>query len=197
MAEIRSTLEMVLERAARLEAEASSAKFSGEEKEKEGMRLAASYMRGEEVDLVAALADAENEALTHIRKGMVAALLRNIFLPRDAAEQANANKAMQGLMALASGVAELAPVFPEMKSILDRYQSHKDQLKAQLEEQFAQQMAMMEKTLAQQTGMKMKLQPSQHPKFAEEWQRIKVELNEQYGRAVSQYKEYIGKLLSA
>ena len=197
MAEIRSTLEMVLERAARMEAEAASGKFSGEEKEKEGMRLAASYMRGDQVDLVAALADAEHEALTHIKKGMVAALLRNIFLPRDAAEQSNADKAMRGLMALASGVAELAPVFPEMKSILDRYQSHKEQLKAQLEEQFAQQMAMMEKTLAQQTGMKMKLQPSQHPKFAEEWQRIKVELNEQYGRAVGQYKEYIGKLLSA
>ncbi|MFH1217644.1 MAG: DUF6657 family protein [Pseudomonadota bacterium] len=197
MAEIRSTLEMVLERAARMEAEASSGKFSGEEKEKEGMRLAAGFMRGEQVDLAAALAAADKEALIYIKKGMVVALLRNIVLPRDAEEQSNAEKAMQGLMAIAKGVAELEPVFPEIKSILERYQSHKEQLKEQLEEQFSHQMAMMEKTLAQQTGMKMKLQPSQHPKFAEEWQRVKVELNDQYGRAISQYKEYISKFLSA
>jgi hypothetical protein len=44
--------------------------------------------------------------------------------------------------------------------------------------------------------MKMKLQPSQHPKFAEEWQRIQVELNDQYGRAVEQYKEFIAKQLT-
>ncbi len=192
MAEIRSTLEMVLERAARMEAEASSGRVSGEEKEKEGMRLAAAFMRGESVDLLAPTGGPE---ALHCKRGMVAALLRNILLPRHGEELAQAEKAMEGLMALARGVAELAPVFPEMKSILERYQSHQEQLKKQLEDQFAQQMAMMEKTLAQQTGMKMKLQPAQHPKFAEEWQRIRVELQDQYGRALNQYKEYINKLL--
>ncbi|MFZ5761171.1 MAG: DUF6657 family protein [Thermodesulfobacteriota bacterium] len=194
MAEIRSTLEMVLERAARMEAEASSGRVSGEEKEKEGMRLAAAFMRGESVDLLASLAPTGPESL-HCKRGMVVALLRNILLPRHGEELAQAAKAMEGLMELARGVAELAPVFPEMKSILERYQSHQEQLKKQLEDQFAQQMAMMEKTLAQQTGMKMKLQPAQHPKFAEEWQRIRLELQDQYGRALNQYKEYINKLL--
>ncbi|NOR10372.1 MAG: hypothetical protein GQ541_02645, partial [Desulfovibrionaceae bacterium] len=51
MAEIRSTLDMVLERAARIAAEAGDTR-NNEEKIQEGMKTAALYMRGEEVDLV-------------------------------------------------------------------------------------------------------------------------------------------------
>ena len=58
MAEIRSTMEMVLERAARLEAEAGNS-LSTEEKSQEGMRLAAQYMRGEELDFTHLLAKPE------------------------------------------------------------------------------------------------------------------------------------------
>ncbi|MBI5559620.1 MAG: hypothetical protein HY885_18510 [Deltaproteobacteria bacterium] len=195
MAEIRSTLEMVLERAARMEAQATGG-FSGQEKEKEGMRLAAGFLRGEQVDLLAALQKCLPEARGDVKKGMVAALLRNIVLPRKVDEAPNAEKAMQALREIGRDSGDLAQVFTEMKSILDRYLSHRDQLKKQLEEQFAQQMMLMEKSLAQQTGMKMKLQPSQHPKFAEEWQRIQLELNDQYGRAVEQYKEFIAKHLA-
>lgn len=196
MAEIRSTLEMVLERAARMEARASNDVMQ-QEKEKEGMRLAAGFLRGEQVELAAALVKCPAEAQPHVKKGMVTALLRNIVLPRKADEAPAAAKAMQALMEIGRDKGDLAQVFTEMKSILDRYLSHKEQLKKQLEEQFAQQMMLMEKNLAQQTGMKMKLQPSQHPKFAEEWQRIQVELNDQYGRAVEQYKEFIAKHLTA
>lgn len=196
MAEIRSTLEMVLERAARMEARASDDLIL-QEKEKEGMRLAAGYLRGEQVELSAALVKCSAAERPHVKKGMVTALLRNIVLPRKTDEAPAAKKAMQALMEIGRDKGDLVPVFTEMKSILDRYLSHKEQLKKQLEEQFAQQMMMMEKNLAQQTGMKMKLQPSQHPKFAEEWQRIMVELNDQYGRAVEQYKEFIATHLNA
>ena len=196
MAEIRSTLEMVLERAARMEAQASGDMLP-QEKEKDGMRLAAGFLRGEKIDLPASLAKCGKEELAPVKKGMVAVLLRNIVLPRKTDESDNAEKAMQALREISRDKKELAQVFTEMKSILDRYLSHRDQLKKQLEEQFAQQMMLMEKSLAQQTGMKMKLQPSQHPKFAEEWQRIQVELNDQYGRAIEQYKEFIAKHLAA
>ena len=47
---------------------------------------------------------------------------------------------MQALMEIGSENSEFAQVFSEMKSILDRFLSHKDQLKKQLEEQFSQQM---------------------------------------------------------
>ena len=71
------------------------------------------------------------------------------------------------------------------------YLQHKEQLRGQIEEQFAQQMGMME----QQAGSQVKLEPDQHPKFAEEWQKVMVQLNEKYGNALDQHKAYIQQLL--
>lgn len=196
MAEIRSTLEMVLERAARMEAETSDI-FQNEDKEKKGMRLAAAFLRGEESELMATLSSSPAEEQAYIKKGVVLSLLRNITLPRETAEQTAPEKAMQGLMQLCQNNHELPPVFPEMKSILDRYLAHKEELRGQLEEQFAQQLTMMEQNLAQQTGVQTKLHPSQHPQFAEQWQKIQNDLTEQYGRAIDQYKEHLEKHLIA
>ena len=44
MAEIKSTMDMVMERAARMAAEAGETDYLGEERLKEGMRLGAAFM---------------------------------------------------------------------------------------------------------------------------------------------------------
>jgi hypothetical protein len=196
MAEIRSTLEMVMERAARMESDATDI-FKNEDIEKQGMRLAAAYLRGEENGLQEVLTSTPVDNQVHIKKGIIVSLLRNITLPREENEQTIAEKAIQGLLGLCQNNEELTPVFPEMQSIIDRYLGHKKELKGQLEEQFAQQIAMMEQNLAQQTGAQTQLHPSQHPKFAEEWQRVQSDLTEQYGRAIDQYKDHIKKQLLA
>ena len=163
---------------------------------KEGMKLAARYLGNEDIDFPAELA-AAGAGRKEMLKGMVNALLRNIVLPREKESQAVAEKAMQGLITLGGSSPDLINIFSEMKSILDRYSGHKEQLRRQLEDNFRQQMGMMEDNLAQQTGMDIKLEPSQHPKFAEEWQRLKTELNNQYGQAIDQHKNYLKQILTA
>lgn len=195
MAEIKSTMEMVMERAAKMGA-AASADLSSEEKVKDGMRLAAAYLRDEITDLAGKLAEYPEQDRKQVQKGAVQTFLRNIVLPRDEDQQKPAEKAMQGLLEIGQAAGELLGVFGGMKKILDQYLQHKEQLKQQLEGQFAQQMEMMEQNLARQTGMAMKLEPSQHPKFQEEWQRIKTELNDQYGRALDQHKEMAEQYLT-
>lgn len=191
MAEIKSTMDMVLERAARMAAGALEGDYLAEERIKEGMRLSAAYMRGEGGSLAEKLAVLPPAEKVPVRKGAVQAMLRNIFLAREAEKQAVAEKAMNGLVEIGQGDGELLKILGEMKKILDGYRQHGEQLKEQLEAQFSQQMAMMEQNLAKQTGMAMKLQPSQHPKFQEEWARIQNQLNEQYGQALQQLKDLV------
>jgi hypothetical protein len=194
MAEIRSTLDMVLERAARMAAEAGDTQ-NNDEKIQEGMKTAALYMRGEDVDLVNTLNNCLEEDKSHFQKGIVRAFLRNIILPREEDDQAGSNRAMQGLLEVGQGEGDLLSLFSDMKNILDRYIEHKKQIKQQLEEQFAQQIEMMEQNMAQQTGVSMKPEPAQHPKFAEEWLKLQGQLNEQYGQALTQFKEQIEQRL--
>ena len=196
MAEIRSTFDLVMERAARMEAEAGN-QASNEEIMQKGMKKAAAYMRGEDIDLITTLKNSSKQEKTFILKGIVQAFLRNVTLPRHESDLDNSNRAMQGLVELGQGGGDLLSMFSDIKSILDRYIEHKKQLKKQLEEQFSQQMALMEQNLAQQTGVSMKLEPSQHPKFAEEWLKLQTQLNEQYGEALKQYKNQVSQRLAS
>lgn len=189
MAEIKSTMELVLERAARLEAQAGNS-LDHEEINRQGMRLAAQYLAGEEVDFQGPLAGRGQDELRLLLEGVVQAFMRNITLPRLDDDNPGADKAMAGLLQLGQS-DQIIAALAEVKKILEQYSQHKEQLKEQLEVQFAQQMSMLEDNLAQQTGMKMDLKPSQHPKFAEEWQKVTTQLDEQYGQALEQHKQFI------
>lgn len=194
MAEIKSTMEMVMERAAKMGA-ASTDELNSDEIVREGMKLAACFLRDEDDGLDKKLLDHPAEEQPALRNGMVKTLLRNIVLPREAEQLEGSRKAMQGLVQVSMGDKELNAAFGDMQSILEKYSEHLDQLRQQLEAQFAQQMEMMEQNMAQQTGMAMKLEPSQHPKFQEEWQKLLTELNSQYGKAIDQYKAMIEQRL--
>ena len=82
MAEIKSTMEMVLERAARM-AEAAPEVSDNEDLVKSGMKLAADYINSGNADFATPLDSHSPEDQVSIKKGMAQTLLRNIVLPRD------------------------------------------------------------------------------------------------------------------
>ena len=189
MAEIKSTLEKVLERAASM-GSASREEIQAEEKVREGMRMAAEYLQENEVDFSSAQATGGDSGL--IRKGIVQVFLRNIALPRDD-DQLRAERAMQGLLDLNRGSGDLMTICKEMKSILNHYQQHIKEVRRQVEDAFRQQ---MEHALAKQTGQKglgMKVDPMLHPKFQEEWSRIRTDMNTQYNDALDQHKKLVAQ----
>ena len=189
MAEIKSTLEKVLERAAAM-GQASKEELASEEKQKQGMRLAADYLQGKAADLSGSQELIEKEVL--FRKGLVEVFLRNIILPREE-DQLRTEKAIQGLLELGQNSGELTTIFSEIKQVLDHYLQQKKEIRNQVEEAFRQQ---MEQAMAQQTGqagLGMKVDPSLHPKFQEEWTRIMGELDEQYSKALNQHKNLVAQ----
>ena len=192
MTEIKSTLEKVMERAAAM-GRASQDEIQTEERVKDGMRMAADYLQDKEVDF-SGIMEATG-ASVYIRKGVVQVFLRNITLPRND-EKLRAEKAMQGLLELAKGSGDLASVFRDMQGIMDHYQQHKKEIYKQVEEAFRQQ---MEQALHQQTGKKglgMKVDPRMHPKFQEEWSRVKSDLDDQYQQVLQQHKELVAQRFS-
>lgn len=191
MAQIKSTLEMVLARADRLCAEANDS--GNEDMLQRGMKLGASLLNGETVDLAAALHPLSPPEQAQVSQGLLRTFFRHVALPRQEGQPWEG--ALHGMLEMAkalpspaAGLEELTGLLAEIRSILSRYLQHRQQLEKQLEENFALQMAQLQQNMAQQTGMKMKLTPRQHPKFNEEWQRVQAQLNEQYLNALEQYK---------
>ncbi len=82
MAGIKSTMDLVMERAARMGI-ATPDEIRREEDQKTGMQLTAAYLNGQQASLAAVLAEQDGARREPVRRGMLESLLRNVFLPRE------------------------------------------------------------------------------------------------------------------
>jgi hypothetical protein len=195
MAEIKSTMDLVMERAARM-GKASPEEMQQEEAGKQGMKLAAEFLDGSVDNLMSSLTELPAEQQVAARRGMVEVLLRNIFLPRDDTARERTKKAAEGIVVLGGGAGDLSSICAEMQHILGQYNQHRDQLKQQVEEQIRMQ---YEQVMAQQDGGMqgdaMNLERSLQTKFQEEWVRMETELSNQYNQALEQHKSVLRERL--
>lgn len=190
MAEIKSTIEMVMERAARIAAEATDTS-DYQSAEHKGMRYAASYLSGKENDLLGYIKKQPPKEQMNVRSGMTRTLLRNIILPRDEEISEQALSSLKALQELSGNSADIANICNELKQILEQYNQHKKQVKDQLDESVRAQLK--EKLLQQghQLDDDMSLNPTMHPQYQEEWSRVSADLNAQYNQALDQRKDAI------
>ncbi len=195
MAEIRSTMDMVMERAARLAAEADEAS-SEESLQSEGMKLAAAYLNGDQADLLATLKAKTPEEQMAVRGGMAKTMLRNIVLPRDGEISEQSVLSLNGLQKLSGGSSDIANICSELQQILQQYEQHRKQVKEQFDESILNQLKMQ----LQQQGVAidddMALNPTMHPQYQEEWSRTSADLSSQYNNALDQRKDQIRQRFS-
>ncbi len=190
MTEIKSTMDLVMERAARF-GKATSEELEKGEAQKRGMHLAAEFLNGKIEKLSEVLAEEKAAVQMIIRQGMSAGLLRNIGLLRDDLAQDRNDRCFAGLLELSGSTGEVASICQEINQILGQYNQHRDQVRQQLEDQFR---AQYEQLMAQQTGTQgegMKIDPASQPKFREHLAKAEMELNVQYNQALEERKNMI------
>lgn len=190
MAEIRSTLDMVMERAARMAARAEDVP-ADQEVEQRGMRLIAEFLNGRQsglTDLLHQEAPADQMAL---RRGMAKVLLRNIVLPRDEFLMKSSSTAITGLLEIAEQAGEVGAVCGELQQLLEQYSQHKEQIKQQLEDAIRTQLAQQVQEQTGETADPMAIDPTRHPQYQKEWTQAQANLNDQYTQAFDQRKEIL------
>lgn len=195
MAEIKSTMQMVLERAARMEQQATGATHAMD-KTKEGMRFAASYMNDTENDLAQLLEQQQADEQQAIRGGMVQTLLRNILLPRDEALQATSKKALNGLLAISLGQDQIATICAELQQIIDQYGQHKEQTTEQLETALCNQIEQQQAARGEEVDPQ-NISARMHPQYTSKLAEMLAGLNDQYNQALDQRKSMIQHILTS
>ena len=186
MAGIKSTMDLVMERAARM-GTATPDEMRHEENLKQGMRLTAEYLGGQGESLADLLGRQEQGQQAALRQGMLASLLRNLFLPRDEDGIKRIERAVQGIVELNSGAGDITAVCQELRTIASQYGQHRKQLYEQLKEQ----MRIQIEQLLMRKGMKAdttKIDVTMEPQFKEQWARLEMDLEGQYGQALEQFK---------
>lgn len=188
MAEIKSTMQMVLERAAKMAAEATPA-VGDEDLIRTGMRLAADFLSDKITDIGAALGEQPGPSQMAVRTGMARTLLRNIVLPRDKQLQESGKKALQGILALSGNGGDIKSICRELVQILDQYGQHKEQTTQQLEDAIRAQMKQQQ--MGGDSEKRGSINPKMHPQYHEELAKLLTSLNNQYNDAMDQRKELI------
>jgi len=193
MGEIRSSIEIAMEKADRL------GRITKEDLETEkwldcGHRIVATYMQGEIEGLAAALSDISKKEMPLVLKGVTEILLRNIVLPRDKDQWSGIKKALSGFVELKGSLVN--QIIPRIEQLLKNYEQTRDQYHEQLKMQMEDQLGGIRQAISQQYGTAIgsQIDVNSLPEFQKEWSRISIEITDQFEQQLIPLKEYLKQL---
>ncbi len=197
MGEIKSALEIALEKAEKI-GKASKEELRAQEWKEKGQRLAARFLSEEgDLDLAEEIARLSPEEKVPVLRGLVEVFLRNIVLPRDEYALKEIRKALSGLETVFSAFPEVKNLTQEIDRLLSQYLNHREALYQQLKQQFEAQVSGVEEALSNQMGVKVKVDVEMQPQFQEEWRKVRDQLDPQYQRQLDYLKGIFEKALGA
>jgi len=185
-------MDMVMERAAKMAAEAKN-EVTDDSTVKEGMRLAAEYLKNPQGKLVDVLQQQDQKKQIPLLQGISDTLLRNIVLPRDENLLEASLKALAIIADLSPG--EVSTICQELQQILEQYSQHKEQMQTQLDDAIRSQLEQQLIQQGTQITEEMTINPTMHPQYAQEQDKMLSSLNGQYNEALDQRKSLIRQRL--
>jgi hypothetical protein len=193
MAEIRSAIEIAMERADRL-GRATKEELETDKWINRGHRIVARYMQGEIKDLETGFSDIPGNDLPLVLKGAIEILLRHIILPRDKDQWPDIKKALSGFVELKGSAAN--QIIPRIEQLLQSYEQTRDQYYEQLKMQMQNHLGGIKQAISQQYGAAIasEIDVNSLPEFQKEWSRISSEINDQFEQQLIPLKEYLEEL---
>ncbi len=178
MAEIKSTLELALEKAERY-GRATPEEMRREKYQEKGRQLGVNFLAGEG-DLAVEISNLPDEAQAAVRLAVKEVLLRNITLPKDGQLEDRLTRALEGLLLVASNQKAMARLKTEVEQIIQNYLMARNSALQQLKNSFAHSLNNVARALEAQYRQKVRVEVEQLPQFQEEWRKFQGGLLDQF-----------------
>lgn len=193
MAEIRSSIEIALEKADRL-GRASNEEFQTEQWLDQGRRLSVQFLAEEDTAFRKMFEGVDAAGLPTITKGALEVLLRNVVLPRESDAWDEIGKALNGIIELKGRSASQA--VSQMEQTLQSFEQSRQHYLEQLRAQFQGKLGGVQQAVAQQYGdqVAQTIEVDALPEFQKEWSRISSEIMGQFEQQLTQLKQYLEDL---
>ena len=186
MAEIKSALELALEKAERY-GRATQEEMAETQYREQGRQLAVNYLK-EGGDLEAELHTLPAPGQEAARWAIKEVLLRNIILPRDGESDPRMGRALEGLLLVASNKKAMTRLKGELDQILLNFMQVRNNAHQQLKARFGAGVGNMQRALEAQLKQKVRLEVEHLPQFQEEWRRFQSQLQDQFEPMLDQVK---------
>ena len=192
MSEIKSALELALERTADVKSDKSS--LEAHEARQEGMRLAGRYLEDASLDVTAEIRKAERGRRDGIRAGFFQVMMSHLALPGQESDVQRLQRVSNGLGHVIRDTGLLEGLMEQVMQYLQQYLDTKNQLTERLREQFEPRLRQKEQQIAAQTGRAVRLDPANDPDFANALNQNLQQLQAQYGQVIDQAKTQLESL---
>jgi hypothetical protein len=186
MAEIKSALELALEKAERY-GKASPQEMQEVKWQEQARHLAAEFLRGK-IELEPELKNVPPEARAALDRQVKEILLRNINLPREGVVDDANTRAQAGLLQVARDKKATQRVLQEIKQVFVSYEQVRQNAMQQLKAQFNAQLDSVRKNLEAQMQRPLKVDVEQTPQFQEQWRAFEAQLNQQFEPLLDKHK---------
>ena len=188
MAEIKSALELALEKAEQY-GRATKEDLLQDRYKEQGRQWAVQYLKEEEVDLEKELAALSPEAQPLARVAMKEVFLRNITLPKEEAIDARLNKALEGVMLVATNKKAMGRLKQEVDQLLQQFLMARNTALQQLKNSFMQTLGNYTRALEAQLKSKIRLDVENLPEFQQEWRKFEGNLLDQFEPVLEDRKQ--------
>ena len=188
MAEIKSALELALEKAEQY-GRATKEDLLQDKYKEQGRQWAVNYLKEEELDLEKELAALSPEAQPLARVAMKEVFLRNITLPKEEAIDARLNKALEGVMLVATNKKAMGRLKQEVDQLLQQFLMARNTALQQLKNSFMQTLGNYTRALEAQLKSKIRLDVENLPEFQQEWRKFEGNLLDQFEPVLEDRKQ--------
>ena len=195
MSEIKSALELALERTA--DVKGDKKKLEAHESRQKGMRLAGKFIDDQTVDVKGEIKRMDRAQQPSAREGFYHVLLSHLALPTQESDVQRLQVVRQGLQTVIRDSNLVDGLMDQVTQYMQQYLDTKNQLTERLRQQYEPRLRQKEEQLAQQTGRQVKLDPANDPEFAQALNENLQRLQAQYAQVIDQAKEQFDQLFSA
>jgi hypothetical protein len=192
MAEIKSALELALEKAERY-GKASPQELQEAKWQEQARHLAGEFLR-EKIELEPELKKFPPEAHSALAKNVKEILLRNITLPREGVVDDANIRAQVGMLQVARDKKTMQRVLQEIDQLYKSYAQVRQNALQQFKAQFNAQMEGVKKKLEAQMHRSLNVDVEQTPQFQEQWRTFETQLNQQFEPLLDKHKSMLATL---
>ena len=188
MAEIKSALELALEKAEQY-GRATKEDLLQDKYKEQGRQWAVQYLKEEEIDLEKELAALSPEAQPLARVAMKEVFLRNITFPKEETIDSRLNKALEGIMVVATNKKAMGRIKQEIDQLLQQFLMARNTALQQMKNSFMQTLGNYTRALEAQLKTKVRLDVENLPEFQQEWRKFEGNLLDQFEPVLEDRKQ--------
>lgn len=189
---IRSSLEIALERTKEVQADPENLKIMGFVTS--GKKIVSQYLNDVEFSLSKKVHTYEGDEKKWVSDGVFDALSSNLSLPIDEFAIKRNRRAMEGFSAVLKDQRRLRIMSQQLEQFFAEYFQERQQLKKDVDGQYAPRLQQKEQELSRRTGNRVRLDPASDPEYVQLLRQQMALLEDRYGKVLQQVKQELSQM---